>query len=515
MSGERTTADAASAPITRGQWMVLVAAFLGWMFDGLEMGLAMLVSRPCLQDLLGSEKEVGRWIGVITAVFLVGAATGGVLFGWLGDRVGRVRAMMLSVLTYAVFSGLGGLAGSATQLAVYRFIASLGMGGEWSLGVALVMEAWPNRSRAFLAGLIGAASNVGFTSMALVGLGLAKFIGPARRLVETTGLPADWVERLFAYDGWRLLMLLGATPALLTVFVRLFVPESEKWRHARDRGAVSHWAAYDLLAVLAGGAATLGVVCVWAVDHVDVSKTWRITFDMPLRWGATLAGVALATVGYVYPVLRYLQRAAKADPLLAVKTHTLPRMLLGAGLSGIALLGTWGSLQWATPWADELAGKGYAAAKAYTQIAGGVGAIVGTILAAYMGDWFGRRISYFLLCVSSLASAEALFLLNTSFGPAFVGSVFVAGMCTASFYGWLPLYLPELFRTSVRATGQGFGFNFGRILAAVGALQTGYLMKDVFKNSFPKACAVMSLIYVVGMVLIWFAPETRGQPLPD
>ncbi|HUY90345.1 MAG TPA: MFS transporter, partial [Pirellulales bacterium] len=94
-------------------------------------------------------------------------------------------------------------------------------------------------------------------------------------------------------------------------------------------------------------------------------------------------------------------------------------------------------------------------------------------------------------------------------------SVFVAGGCTASFYGWLPLYLPELFRTSVRATGQGFSFNFGRILAAVGSLQTGYLMENVFEGSFPKACSVTSLIYVVGMVVIWFAPETRGKPLPE
>jgi MFS transporter, SHS family, sialic acid transporter len=518
MSGERATVyDPApnQAPISRGQWMVLAAAFLGWMFDGLEMGLFPLVARPCLQELLGSDREVGRWIGVVTAVFLVGAATGGVLFGWLGDRVGRVRAMMLSVLTYASCSGLCGLSGSATQLAAYRFIASLGMGGEWSLGVALVMEAWPNRSRAFLAGLIGAASNVGFLSMALVGLGLSTFVKSAQRLVEASGLPANLVERLFAYDGWRLLMLLGATPALLTVFVRVFVPESEKWRQARDRGAASHWAAYDLLAVLVGGAAILGVVCVWAVDGVDIAGRWRITFDMPLRWTATLLGVAAATAGYIYPVLRYLQRAAKVDPLLAVKSGTLPRMLLGASLSGVALLGTWGSLQWATPWADELAGKGYPEAKAYTQIAGGLGAIVGTMLAAYMGDWFGRRISYFLLCLSSLGSAAVLFRLNTSFGPAFIASVFLAGMCTASFYGWLPLYLPELFRTSVRATGQGFGFNFGRILAAVGSLQTGYLMAHVFQGSYPKACAVTSLIYVVGMVLIWFAPETRGQPLPD
>jgi SHS family sialic acid transporter-like MFS transporter len=105
--------------------------------------------------------------------------------------------------------------------------------------------------------------------------------------------------------------------------------------------------------------------------------------------------------------------------------------------------------------------------------------------------------------------------------------MFVAGFFTASFYGWLPLYLPELFRTSVRATGQGFGFNFGRILAAVGALQTGALM-GLFKSDtgfvlgpfnlgsgYPAACSVMSAIYFVGAVLIWFAPETKGKPLPE
>ncbi|HEX3725959.1 MAG TPA: MFS transporter, partial [Pirellulales bacterium] len=125
--------------------MALVAAFLGWMFDGLEMGLFPLVARPALRELMGAEadRSIGTWMAWITAGFLVGAATGGLLFGWLGDRVGRVRAMVWSVLTYAIFSGLCGFAESPLQLAALRFVAALGMGGEWSLGVALVMEVWP------------------------------------------------------------------------------------------------------------------------------------------------------------------------------------------------------------------------------------------------------------------------------------------------------------------------------------------------------------------------------------
>src|SRR5438477_10538080 len=128
--------------VSRGKWMALAAALLGWMFDGLEQGLFPLVARPALQDLLGPSEEgnIGVWFSVATAGFLVGAATGGVLFGWLGDRIGRVRAMTLTVLTYALASVACGLAAAPWQIAALRFLAALGMGGEWALGVALVME---------------------------------------------------------------------------------------------------------------------------------------------------------------------------------------------------------------------------------------------------------------------------------------------------------------------------------------------------------------------------------------
>src|SRR5258708_35734473 len=162
--------DSSRGTTDLGRWMALVAALLGWLFDGAEMGLFSMVGRAAIQDLMGfgtsptneQEDTIRFYFGVVIAVFLVGAATGGVLFGWLGDRIGRVRAMSLSVLTYALFTGLCGLAGQAWQVGALRFIAALGMGGEWSLGVALVMEIWPNRSRTFMAGRIGAAGNAGY-----------------------------------------------------------------------------------------------------------------------------------------------------------------------------------------------------------------------------------------------------------------------------------------------------------------------------------------------------------------
>src|SRR5438128_2744526 len=159
----------------KGAWMALAAAFLGWMFDGMEMGIFPLVARPALQELQAGtgvvdEQFVQLWMGRITALFLLGAASGGLVFGWLGDRLGRVRAMSLSILTYSVFTGLCFLAQAPWQLGALRFVAAFGMGGEWSLGVGLLLEAWPRDKRPLLAGIIGAASNVGFAIIAVLGL---------------------------------------------------------------------------------------------------------------------------------------------------------------------------------------------------------------------------------------------------------------------------------------------------------------------------------------------------------
>jgi MFS family permease len=493
--------------LARGKWMALTAALLGWMFDGLEQGLFPLVARPALRDLLVTtdESAVGHWLSVATAAFLVGAATGGVLFGWLGDRVGRVRAMTLSVLAYAVFSGLCSFATAPWQVAALRFFSALGMGGEWSLGVALVMEIWPDKSRALLAGLIGAAANVGFLLIAVVGLGLTKVLGRLGGWLTQIGISGAWVDNLLAHDGWRLLMLFGAAPALLTFFIRLFVPESGRWQHEQSKGSTSHWATRDLVGVVVGAGGACLIIYVWAA-----ASDWLV------RVPATVLGLVLATAGYLYPVVRYLQRSGcqNSDPVHALRP-TVRRMLLGACLGGVALLATWGASQWIPTWADQMTKGNKPEAKAFSQICSACGAILGTLGGAYLGSRLGRRVTYFLLCVVSLASTQLLFRFRTEYGPPFLAMIFLVGCTTASFYGWLPLYLPELFRTGVRATGQGFSYNFGRILAAMGVLQTSNLMENVYKNNYPQALSIISLVYLVGMGIIWLAPETRGRPLPE
>jgi SHS family sialic acid transporter-like MFS transporter len=499
----------------------------------------------------------------MTAGFLVGAATGGVVFGWLGDRLGRVRAMALSILVYALFSGACGFATAPWQLFLFRFLASLGMGGEWSLGVSLVMEIWPNKSRGWLAGAIGAAANVGFVLVAVLGLVLTQVLGTVEGWLLGAGLSDETVARLVSNSGWRLLAMSAAAPALLTFIVRVFVPESEKWQEEHAKGATKQWSSFDLLAVFVGAAGALGLVSLWAFEEsmrtqfVNLAGTIGLAEDriaairesltgrgmLAVQIVGTLLGLLIAYKGYTYPIRRYLQRSQASATMAShdwPPPRVLGRMLLGATLSGVALLGTWASIQQAPNWAGYLIEQEVAAAhpdasaeelkslkkepavqtraaraRAFTVIASGLAAIVFTIVAALAGDWLGRRLSYFLLCILALGSSLLFFRGNSEFGNQFLATVFLAGGLTASFYGWLPLYLPELFPTRVRAFGQGFAFNFGRILAAIGALQFSYLMKNVFDGSYPQACTVLSCIYVVGMVVIWLAPETRGEPLPE
>jgi SHS family sialic acid transporter-like MFS transporter len=520
--------------------MALAAALLGWMFDGFEMGMFPLVGQNALNELLPQQTSVVRneWFGVIMAAFLIGAATGGVVFGWLGDRLGRVRAMALSIFTYAVFTGVCGAATQAWHIAVLRFIASLGMGGEWALGVALVTELWPDRSRALVAGLIGAAANVGYLIVGVISLVLLSFITGFGNLLLHVGIGQQTVNTLVSGQGWRLMMIVGAVPALLMFFIMRLVPESHKWEAERDKGATSHWATRDLLGVLLGAIGAGIVLFLWSPLFARMAANNATgdgfsTFVLVARGILSVIGLVVALIGFVYPVVRYLARAEQAGALnRGDRGRCVWRLLFGACLAGVALLGTWGSLQWAPKWSIALANQlpqtelpSYAKfAKEYTQISMAAGAIIGTFIAALMGGWLGRRITYAMLCVGSFVSLAYLYQSNDTFGPKFLVSAFAAGGITAAFYGWFPLYLPELFPTSIRATSQGFAFNFGRVLSAVGTLQTAALMTYFGRGIAPdrvdveavaKAAAALAAIYLVGVLIIWFGPETKGRRLPE
>src|SRR5262249_16435274 len=195
------------------QWRSGAAAWLGWLFDGLDMHLYVLVAAPFVTELLGvaSAKDplVGFYSSWIQAAFLIGWALGGGFFGRIADWLGRSHALMLTILTYALFTGLSFFAQTWWHLLVFRFLAALGIGGEWAVGAALLSETWPRRWRPWMAAVLQTGVNLG-----VMLAGLANFL-------------------LAAYPP-RYVFLVGVLPALLVLWIRRAVPEPEEWQGARQ-----------------------------------------------------------------------------------------------------------------------------------------------------------------------------------------------------------------------------------------------------------------------------------------
>lgn len=215
-------------PLTNaGRYIILIVAFFGWFFAGTQMAVTSIAMRAAAKDLLGAasvEGDVGNWFSFYITAFLLGAAAGGLVFGWFGDRFGRKKAMAFAILWYSVFSGLGSYADSPTQLLILRFVGCMGVGGMWPNGVALVSEAWANLSRPAVAGIIGTAANVGILTMSLGVKGYFEIDNPGPGGVD--------VE-------WRGVLWLASVPAFLGVFAVFAVPESPRWLAARAGGSPS------------------------------------------------------------------------------------------------------------------------------------------------------------------------------------------------------------------------------------------------------------------------------------
>jgi MFS family permease len=196
------------------QWKSGVAAWLGWLFDGLDMHLYILVAAPFVAELLGlsnqKDPQVGFYSSWIQAAFLIGWALGGGFFGRIADRLGRSRALMLTILTYALFTGLSFFAQTWWQLLIFRFLAALGIGGEWAVGASLLSETWPRRWRPWMAAVLQTGVNLGVMLAALANFLLA--------LAECPN---------------RYVFLVGVLPAFLVLWIRRAVPEPEEWQDAK------------------------------------------------------------------------------------------------------------------------------------------------------------------------------------------------------------------------------------------------------------------------------------------
>jgi predicted MFS family arabinose efflux permease len=208
--------------LSAAQWKSGVAAWLGWLFDGLDMHLYVLVATPFVAELRGltdqKDPEVGYYSSWIQAAFLIGWALGGSFFGVIGDRLGRSRTLMLTILTYAAFTGLSYFAQAWWHLLIFRFLAALGIGGEWAVGASLLSETWPKSWRPWLAAVLQTAVNLGVMLAAVA----VFFLAP------------------------RSVFLVGLLPALLVLWIRRAVPETAEWHLARARTGAAQPGFLDL-----------------------------------------------------------------------------------------------------------------------------------------------------------------------------------------------------------------------------------------------------------------------------
>ncbi len=512
--------------LTAAMWMALIAAFLGWMFDGMEMGLYSLIIKPALTELMGSQQDadIGMVISFTLFLFLTGMAAGGILFGRLGDKIGRVKSMSIAILVYAVFTGLSGFVHSWPQLAACRFLGAMGLGGEWGLGVALVMETWPNASRPLLAGLLGAAANFGFFASSLIG----------------------WAAR--AYDwGWRQPLWCGAIPALLVFILRLGVKEPERFTRAKARGETSRLSElfspeFRRKTLIGSGLGAVAVLGMWGAWQTWL-PTWAPSLVLNPAKTETIAKVAKSaaelksrpeaaavTVTEAETLIASAREAAAAATEAAGRARTAQADAQAASAAAAeaeqalekardaadqqeALRSVSAAIVRAAEAADTTVKRTSNTARASVLMWMALGSIVGAIIGGLIGDALGRRRSYALLCAGSIVVALLLYFTVHEYGTRLIVLTALSGIPITAFFGWLPLYLPELYPTRLRATGEGFCFNVGRVISAFGVFGTGALV-GVF-GGIPYAAATMSVIFLLGLPVIAVAPETKGQELPE
>ncbi len=436
---------------------MLLAGFLAWMFAGLENGLFVLIHRQMMRELLGpqsAEAIITQWFAWNQAAFMLGAAVGGWGFGWLGDRAGRTKALGWSVVCYSLLTLAGWFVQEAHVMWGLRFLACVGFGGTWPNAVSLVSEAYPSASRPFLAGLLGTAANFGFV---LIGV-----IGYAWPVTDVS---------------WRWTLIVGGTPLILGVFILWQVPESARWLATRN-----------------------------------------------------LQALLLPTSNLSTPTSDLRAKKIEGSPFVELfSPPLLQRTLLGIALGAVPVIGTAANANWVVPWTDQVAARQASDSsneprdgvlkkskqspkdKAWTLVTRSSGAIIGSLLGGIAASIVGRRLSYFLISLGTFVVSTWLFTQLTPGDPNFSLFVFLLGLFGVTYFGWLPLFLPELFPTHVRATGSGIAFNSGRIAAALVVIFVGLRMTS-FQGDYAKIGLWTGLIYVVGMLVIWLAPKNTHAP---
>jgi MFS family permease len=401
---------------------------------------------PAMKALLKEGQNQAAYAGYATSIFLIGWASGGLLFGVLGDRIGRAKTMVLTILVYSACTGLSALSQTFWDFSFYRFITGFGVGGEFAVGVALIAEVMPSRARPYALSLLQALSAIGNVTAAGIGMLFGQ--------LEANGT-------FKAGQSWRWMFLIGALPALLAVLIQRKLKEPESWVAAKASGKVRlgsysalfsdpRWRRNAIIGVLL---AFSGVVGLW--------------------------GIGFFTVDLIRSVLR--------------KTFTA---------------------QGFTP--EQVAGKaGFWAGVTLMMI--NVGAFFGMNVFGAVTQRIGRRPTFAIAFLAAMLSTAMVFWNLKDFSQIF-WMVPIMGFCQLSLFAGYAIYFPELFPTNLRSTGTSFCYNVGRFVAAVGPAALGLLTSQVYVNHpepMRPAGVTMCAIFLLGLFVLPFAPETKDQPLPE
>lgn len=441
--------------LTGYHWFVFSMAALAWLFDCLDQQLFILARADAMRSLLPAGMDGNLYGGYATSIFVAGWATGGLIFGSVGDRIGRARTLTITVLMYSVFTGLSALSKGWIDFAVYRFVTGLGVGGVFGLAVALIADTLPDASRSGALGSLQALSAVGNISAGLISIGIGS-------LVASGTIAPAW--------SWKLMFLIGAIPAFLCVFLQLRLKEPEKWVRAREEGR------------------RMGVAF-GSYGSLFGEPRWR----KPALLGMVLciAGViGLWGIGFFSPEL--------VGPVIerSLREQNLPNEAIAGARS------RWIGLN---------------------SIMLNIGAFLGMLLMTRAAQRFGRKPAFAVAFVLAMVATIAFFRLFDSKYDVFWLSP-IMGLCQLSLFAGFAIYLPELFPIRLRSTGTSFCYNVGRFVAASGpftlgklqaALKVGAATPEAKIEAFRNAATWMSLVFLLGLVALFFLPETKDRPLPE
>ncbi|MCW5556278.1 MAG: MFS transporter [Verrucomicrobiae bacterium] len=506
--------------LSRYQWFVLIVAALGWLLDCMDQQLFVLARAPAMRELLAAgwgraptQAEIGEYGGYVTAIFMLGWASGGLIFGVLGDRWGRAKTMLLTIVLYSGLTGLSAFATRFWDFALYRFLTGLGVGGEFAVGVALVAEVMPARARPYALGLLQALSAVGNMTAALIGISLS--------VLEQGRQLAGWAP-------WRWEFIAGALPALVVIFVRRGLKEPDAWLATRNNPALRkrmgdygelfgnpNWRLPATLAIV-----TLGIAILLA-------------FLGPQAWSAqeVLPGFSRLKVTVIAVAFVALAFGAWCVFGGGGDTRYRGRAVTGLLLALSGVIGVWGIAFFSADLVrgvleKKLIADGVDRALIPAQLTRwtginsmvqNIGAFLGMYGYSLLSQRIGRKPAFAISLIAAMVSTAATFWFLRDFKDIFI-FVPLMGFGTLSLFGGYAIYFPELFPTRLRSTGTSFCYNVGRFLAAAGPAALGVLSGVIYKDTSEPlryAGITMCAVYLIGLAALPFAPETRGQPLPE